>query len=46
LRRTLKWEPQISLEEGLANTYRWICDQLASKGAHVPVATASALAAD
>ena len=46
LRRTLKWEPQISLEEGLANTYRWICDQLASKGVHVPVAAASALAAD
>jgi len=24
LRRVLKWEPQISLEEGLKNTYRWI----------------------
>ena len=24
LREVLKWEPQISLEEGLARTYRWI----------------------
>jgi GDP-D-mannose 3', 5'-epimerase len=45
LRRTLGWEPQISLEQGLANTYHWISEQLASKGAHVPVGS-SALAAD
>ncbi len=28
LREVLKWEPQISLEEGLASTYAWIEDQL------------------
>ena len=28
LREVLKWEPQISLEEGLDRTYRWIADQL------------------
>jgi len=27
LRQTLGWEPEISLEEGLAKTYRWIEDQ-------------------
>lgn len=46
LRRTLGWEPQISLEEGLANTYRWICEQLAARGEHVPVSAASAVAPD
>jgi nucleoside-diphosphate-sugar epimerase len=28
LREVLGWEPQISLEEGLSRTYRWIEDQL------------------
>ncbi len=28
LRRVLNWEPQISLEEGLARTYRWIEEQV------------------
>lgn len=28
LREVLKWEPQVSLEEGLAITYRWIEGQL------------------
>src|SRR5881398_1182551 len=28
LREVLNWEPQISLEEGLDRTYRWIADQL------------------
>ena len=28
LREVLKWEPEISLEEGLARTYRWIEDQV------------------
>jgi GDP-D-mannose 3',5'-epimerase len=28
LRRSLGWEPQIPLEEGMARTYRWIKDQL------------------
>lgn len=32
LRETLHWEPQISLEEGLARTYRWISAQLAQTG--------------
>lgn len=36
LRETLKWEPQISLEDGLARTYRWICEQLTAEGRHVP----------
>jgi nucleoside-diphosphate-sugar epimerase len=32
LRKTLKWEPQISLEVGLANTYEWIQSQLRTSG--------------
>lgn len=36
LRKTLGWEPSISLEEGLARTYRWISEQLAAKGHRVP----------
>jgi GDP-D-mannose 3', 5'-epimerase len=28
LRAVLKWEPRVSLEEGLAVTYRWIEDQV------------------
>jgi nucleoside-diphosphate-sugar epimerase len=32
LREVLQWEPQVSLEEGLSNTYRWISEQLASEG--------------
>jgi len=28
LRDVLQWEPQVSLEEGLARTYRWIEDQV------------------
>ena len=28
LRKVLAWEPQISLEEGLARTYRWVEEQL------------------
>ena len=28
LRKTLKWEPEVSLEEGLGRTYRWIEGQL------------------
>ncbi len=31
LRAVLKWEPQISLEEGLAHTYLWIEDQVRSR---------------
>jgi nucleoside-diphosphate-sugar epimerase len=28
LRQVLQWEPQISLEQGMATTYRWIASQL------------------
>lgn len=30
LREVLGWEPQISLEEGLEKTYRWIAEQVSS----------------
>jgi GDP-D-mannose 3', 5'-epimerase len=33
LRKVLGWEPQISLEEGLARTYRWIREQEETKHA-------------
>lgn len=29
-RKVLRWEPKISLEEGLAKTYRWIAEQCAN----------------
>ena len=32
LREVLKWEPQVSLEDGLAETYRWIYAQLEAEG--------------
>ncbi len=32
LRKTLEWEPQISLEEGLEKTYHWICEELVKAG--------------
>jgi GDP-D-mannose 3', 5'-epimerase len=32
LRRILGWEPQVTLEEGLARTYRWIQSQLIKAG--------------
>jgi len=32
LREVLKWEPTISLEEGLEATYRWIWDELKKNG--------------
>ena len=31
LRKVLGWEPQVSLEEGLARTYRWIYDEMAKQ---------------
>jgi nucleoside-diphosphate-sugar epimerase len=33
LRQVLKWEPQVTLEEGLALTYEWISEQLIRKAA-------------
>jgi len=32
LREVLKWEPQVSLEEGLERTYKWIYEQLVKTG--------------
>jgi GDP-D-mannose 3', 5'-epimerase len=32
LRQTLGWEPQVTLEEGLAETYRWIEGELRTQG--------------
>jgi GDP-D-mannose 3',5'-epimerase len=32
LRRVLNWEPQVTLEDGLARTYQWIYDQLVQAG--------------
>jgi nucleoside-diphosphate-sugar epimerase len=34
LREVLQWEPQVSLEDGLARTYAWIEDQVREKLAH------------
>lgn len=41
LREVLGWEPGTSLEDGLAETYRWICSELERTGRRVP-ATAGA----
>ncbi len=32
LRQVLEWEPATTLEDGLAATYRWICEQLRAAG--------------
>jgi nucleoside-diphosphate-sugar epimerase len=32
LRDVLKWEPSVSLEEGLPVTYAWIADQVKQQG--------------
>jgi len=40
LREVLKWEPQVSLEDGLEYTYQWIEGELQKKGAIPAVATA------
>jgi len=39
LREVLKWEPQISLEEGLDRTYQWIADQLHTHVGHAASVT-------
>ena len=41
LREVLGWEPGTSLEDGLGDTYRWICSELERTGRRVP-ATAGA----
>jgi GDP-D-mannose 3',5'-epimerase len=38
LRHVLGWEPAISLEAGLAETYRWIAQELAAKANRAPLA--------
>jgi GDP-D-mannose 3', 5'-epimerase len=40
LRKVLNWEPQVSLEMGLASTYQWISGQLAASAATVTSAVA------
>ena len=44
LRKVLGWEPQITLEEGLARTYPWIEEQVSRTlvGAAAPTAAACA----
>ncbi len=37
LRQVLNWEPQVSLEEGLSETYRWIEAELMKRAAQVGV---------
>jgi len=41
LRQVLGWEPQVSLEEGLARTYAWICSELEKAGPMQPAALAA-----
>jgi nucleoside-diphosphate-sugar epimerase len=38
----LKWEPQISLEEGLRRTYEWIADQLGERAIKMSPQTSAA----
>ena len=40
LREVLGWEPQVTLEEGLARTYRWISGELRKEGRLGPQASA------
>ena len=45
LREVLGWEPQISLEEGLRRTYRWIEERVRESHAHSPTTPEVATAA-
>jgi nucleoside-diphosphate-sugar epimerase len=38
LRQVMDWEPQITLEDGLERTYRWIHEQLVRTG-RIPIAS-------
>ena len=44
LRQILRWEPSVSLEDGLARTYEWIKGQLDAKGALTPARALSSVA--
>ncbi|MDX2180565.1 MAG: NAD-dependent epimerase/dehydratase family protein [Bryobacteraceae bacterium] len=46
LRQVLGWEPAISLEDGLTDTYRWIESQVRRKLESTPVAAAKTAAGD
>jgi nucleoside-diphosphate-sugar epimerase len=41
LRQVLNWEPEISLEEGLKRTYRWIEEQVRRTGIAEPASSAT-----
>ena len=32
IRKSLGWEPRISLEDGMEKTYRWMYDEIAKTG--------------
>ncbi len=46
LREVLNWEPSVSLEEGMANTYRFVVAQLRKTGRLPAVAAASGFAVE
>ncbi|MHB8384187.1 MAG: NAD-dependent epimerase/dehydratase family protein, partial [Candidatus Binataceae bacterium] len=41
LRAVLKWEPEISLEEGIKRTYTWIEEQVRAKLGNQPMAASA-----
>jgi GDP-D-mannose 3', 5'-epimerase len=45
LRQVLGWEPAISLEAGLTNTYEWISAHLAASGRSIPIVPEKVVAA-
>jgi nucleoside-diphosphate-sugar epimerase len=44
MRTVLGWEPQVSLEEGLATTYAWISERLARRSPTAPAREGDATA--